>query len=280
MVEIRRMSVADVPAAAAVARAALLGDEADVTPARRAWSERRTAHLRATDPGGTFVAEDDGEIVGLAISIVREDVWGLSMLAVHPDRHARGTGSNLLAAALDHGKLCKGQIICSSSDPKAMRLYHRAGFDLRPSVSLGGMLDRTRIPVERLARPSTDVEAMGPLGRAVRGAGYAPQDLQLVLDRPGAGAFLVEGRGFALHVEGSPTLLVADGGGVAQDLLWACFAEAAPGASLDVDFITAGNDWAVEAGLEAGLALTPQGPLFTRGELGPLRAYLPSGSLL
>ena len=41
-----------------------------------------------------------------------------------------------------------------------------------------------------------------------------------------------------------------------------------PGESVELLFVTSGQDWAVQAGLEAGLALTPDGPVFTRGTLG------------
>jgi hypothetical protein len=47
-----------------------------------------------------------------------------------------------------------------------------------------------------------------------------------------------------------------------------------------VDFLTAGQDWAVRACLDAGLALSPDGPFFTGGDLGPLRPYVPSGAYL
>jgi hypothetical protein len=32
--------------------------------------------------------------------------------------------------------------------------------------------------------------------------------------------------------------------------------------------------------LDAGLALSPDGPIFTGGRLGPLRPYIPSGAYL
>ena len=44
---------------------------------------------------------------------------------------------------------------------------------------------------------------------------------------------------------------------------------------MHVDFIAGGNDWAVQVALAAGLELSPEGPLFTRGELGPMAPYLP-----
>ena len=50
--------------------------------------------------------------------------------------------------------------------------------------------------------------------------------------------------------------------------------------TVHVDLMTSGQDWAVRTCLDARLALSADGPLFTRGELGPLRPWLPSGALL
>ena len=36
----------------------------------------------------------------------------------------------------------------------------------------------------------------------------------------------------------------------------------------------------VGAVLDAGLSLNPEGPIFVRGEVGPLAPYLPSGAYL
>jgi hypothetical protein len=47
-----------------------------------------------------------------------------------------------------------------------------------------------------------------------------------------------------------------------------------------VDFLMAGQDWAIDIGLSCGLALSPEGPVFTRGELGTLAPFLPSGAYL
>jgi hypothetical protein len=114
----------------------------------------------------------------------------------------------------------------------------------------------------------------------VRGGAYDPEDLALLCAHGGRQALLVEGRGFAIHDRGSPSLLVASDDETAADLLWSCLAAGPRGGSVHVDFVTAGQDWAVRTGLAAGLALSPEGPLYTRGELGPLRPWLPSGALL
>jgi hypothetical protein len=97
----------------------------------------------------------------------------------------------------------------------------------------------------------------------------------------GGGELLViDGRGFAVHREGSPFLVAAVDDAAARDLLWSCLAAGSPGGSVHVDFVTAGNDWAIEVALDAGLSLSPDGPVFVRGEVGPLAPYLPSGAYL
>jgi hypothetical protein len=96
----------------------------------------------------------------------------------------------------------------------------------------------------------------------------------------GAQLLVLESRGFAVHREGSPALLAARDDAAARDLLWSCLAAAQPGAPVHLDFITAGNDWAIEVALDAGLSLTPDGPVFVRGETGPFAPYLPSGAYL
>jgi hypothetical protein len=66
----------------------------------------------------------------------------------------------------------------------------------------------------------------------------------------------------------------------ATDLTWSCMAGGAPGAPVHLDFITEGNDWAVAVALDAGLSLSPDGPVFVRGDTGPFSPYLPSGAYL
>src|SRR5829696_1959764 len=44
----------------------------------------RTAHLQRTDPNGCWVAEVDGRVVGVALGILREGIWGLSLFVLLP----------------------------------------------------------------------------------------------------------------------------------------------------------------------------------------------------
>jgi GNAT superfamily N-acetyltransferase len=276
---LRPLRAGDVDAAAELSFTTLPVPDEFQTPQRLAWSRERIGHFVRDHGGGAWAAEQDGRLVGVGLALVHDGIWGLSLLVVDPERQARGTGRALLAATLGHGPF-RGAIICSSQDPKATRIYARAGFDLRPCVSAGGIVDRAAIPAGLEARPSDDVEAAAALARPVRGGAYRPEDVALYARRDGHGLLTIEGRGFAVHHDGSPAVVCATDEGAAADLMWACFAAGPNGGTVHVDYITAGQDWAVRTALDAGLPLSAEGPLFTRGELGPLRPWLPSGALL
>lgn len=288
-VTIRPLRAEDVPAAAAVARTALDShvpveflpvDEAErVRAARR--TELRTEHCRSTDPEGCWVADAGGELVGMALAIVREDVWGLSLLGVAPDHQGQGVGRRLLDASLRHAEARRGAIILSTADPRAMRRYVRAGFRAKPCLAAAGPVNRSRIPAGLRSRAGdldADRDLLDAASRHVRGAAHGP-DLAAML-ATGGRLLVLDGRGYAVHREGSPVVVAAFDDDAARDLLWSCFADAPPGATVHVDFISEGNDWAIDVALDLGLSLSPDGPVFVRGETGPFAPYLPSGAYL
>jgi ribosomal protein S18 acetylase RimI-like enzyme len=284
-VTIRPLAAADVPACHRLAAAALGGEpEGDRERAARAARGRaRMRRLLATDPRGCWVAEARGELLGVALALVREGVWGLSLLAVAPGHQGRGIGRRLLDAALASADGTRGAIILSSSDPKAMRRYARAGFDLRPCVAAAGIVRPERLaPAAGLREGEAALAAADAISRAVRGAAHG-DDLRFLLEcdrtRPGR-ALALGDRAYAVHVDGTPVVLAARDDDAAATVLRGALLAAPPGGSVDVDFIAAGNDWAVRTCLDAGLALSPCGPVFTRGDVGPMRPYLPSGSFL
>jgi GNAT superfamily N-acetyltransferase len=287
----RLMTPDDVPAAAAVGSAAL--DElypvelrpADTAARARltARSQTRVGHLQETDPEGAWVAELDGEVVGVALAIVREGVWGLSLFGVRPGLQGQGIGGPLLEGALRTAAGCRGAIILSSSDPRAMRRYFRAGFRVLPCLAAAGLLNRSRIPAGLRSRPAAaeaepDRATIDAASRHVRGASHAP-DIPALL-ATGCELFVLPDRGWAAGRDGSPLLVAALDEAAAVDLTWTCLAAGEAGAPVHLDFLSQGNDWAVGLALDAGLALTPDGPIFARGELGPLAPYLPSGAYL
>ena len=278
---IRPLTEADIPAIVDVIQVAMPLPEEWNDGSRAAWLDARTRHLLEHHGDGCWVAEDAGMVVGGVMALVEDGIWGLSMLAVAPDVQAAGIGRQLLTASLRTAEGSRGGLIMSSQDPKAMRLYALAGFHLRPCVALAGIVDRSAIPAGLRARPSEDLEAAVAMSARVRGGRYGLADLAMQAGRAGYGLLAIDGRGFVVHREdGSPAVLCATDDEAATDLLWSCWATGPNGGSVHVDAIMAGQDWAVRAGLQARLALSPEGPMYTRGELGPLRPWLPSGAFL
>ncbi|MEA2177685.1 MAG: hypothetical protein QOG77_982, partial [Solirubrobacteraceae bacterium] len=151
---------------------------------RRRRALVRFARYLELDAGGQWVAELEGAIVGAGNAILREGIWGLGLLAVAEQHQAKGIGRHLLDATLTYAEGARGGWIMSSEDPKAMRRYARAGFDLHPCVAAAG------IPAG--ARPEPEVEEVTPAevagiartaGRAVRGAAYDVRDLEMLAAR-------------------------------------------------------------------------------------------------
>src|SRR4051794_5687851 len=285
--QIRPMTAADVPAADRTAWSALRQavpeefvstiDEA----VRRERGRYRIGHLLKTDPGGAWVAEDEDGIAGIALALVREGVWGLSLFGVRAERQSTGVGRRLLDAALTYAEGCRGGIILSTTDPRALRRYALAGFEVRPCVAFAGTPDRAAIPPGLRARPGSaaaDRELCDRVSRHVRGAAHGP-DLE-ALERVGCALWVHDEGGWAAARDGSPALVAATDDAIATDLLWSVIATAQPGQSIHVDFIAAGHDWAIQACLAARLEMSPDGPAFVRGDLGPMRPYLPSGAYL
>jgi GNAT superfamily N-acetyltransferase len=279
------MRAADVPGAYAVARSSLFGVAAGESEEHlRARQLDRIGHLLDTDPGGSWVAERDGEVVGVAQALVREGLWGLSLFAVAGAEQGRGTGRRLLEYALTHrdGR-ARGWIVLSTERPAAMRRYALAGLDLHPAVAAGGIVDRSRLP-DGAADGVEDAGEGGlgvadAIGRGVRGAGHA-RDLPVTMRHGGRLLVARDERGFALLRGATIMLLAARDDAAAQRVLWGALAHAPAGATASIDFLTAAQQWAFPVVLGAGLALSPDGPVFVRGDVGPLRPYIPSGAWL
>lgn len=282
----------DLPACAALAWAAISAQipaefvaEADARERERRMAARM-ARFVALDAGGCWTAELDGRPAAVALALRREGLWGLSLFAVAPGLQGQGIGRPVLEAALGYAEGCRGAVIAATLDPRALRRYARAGFALRPSLSACGIVDRDAAPAPgtlRSRETSWDDPALAHaaehVSRAVRGASHAG-DLEGFAAYAGTPVVL-DGAGWAIRDEdGSPTVLAARDDAAAADLLWTCLLGGTLGATVHVDFLTAGQDWAVRVALDAGLPLSPDGPVCVRGEVGPLRPYLISGVYL
>jgi GNAT superfamily N-acetyltransferase len=239
----------------------------------------RIAHLLSTDPGGSWVAvnAENGEVVGLSQALVRDDPWVLSLLGVSPRCQDRGTGNALLEVSLAYGRDSPYGLILCSRDPRAARRYLRAGFDLHPSVAAWGRVQRARLRSSPRVREGTRADAgfAADLDRRLRGGAHGP-DLELLLD-DGCRFLVVPERGYVLTRKAKPVILAADDESAAVKLLHAALATAEPDETVEVNWISAHQQWALRVAVDVGLELHPGGPVMLRGFNGPPDAYLPSG---
>jgi GNAT superfamily N-acetyltransferase len=282
--ELAQIRADDLDGAAAVAESTL-----PMSPASREARSARLRRLRIrieagleSDPRGAWIVREQGRVTGLALALRSDGVWVLSLLAVTPDAQSGGIGRELLARALAYGESCRGAMISSSDDPRAIRLYARAGFALRPAIAADGILDRSALPRSLPVREGMldDVERTAPIDAAVRG-GIRPHHIAQLIGGGGRLYLADRDRGYAVgDGSGRVITIAATDDEAARALLWRLLADAPPDAPAIVERITGGQDWAVDVALRAGLVVRADGPVFTRGRLGSLRPFLPSGTYL
>jgi GNAT superfamily N-acetyltransferase len=245
------------------------------TPAQAAVRLRR---LLATDPGGAWVAEHDGEVVGCALAILREGIWGLSLLVVLPEHQSGGIGRELLARARAYGDGARGWIVLSSRDARAVRSYLRLGLDLHPAaIAVGRPRDVPQPEGVRAMEPG-DRKWVDAVGRTVRGAAHGG-DLDACAEAEST-LVVVPERGYAVWRDGALRLLAALDPAAARELLRAHL-RAAGRREATVEWLTGHQQWAIRECLAAGMRIDPAGgAVCTGGELGTMSPYLPSGAYL
>jgi ribosomal protein S18 acetylase RimI-like enzyme len=241
-------------------------------------------HVVGTDPEGCFVAEGESGVVGLALSLRRDDLWILSILAVDPSCQGQGIGERLLNRALEYGEAGRPHVLLASEDHRAMRRYAKAGFKLRPTLYGRGPIDRELLPAGLNVRDGwlNDVDFTIAVDQRHRGRPHG-SDIAALLE-VGGRLFVAErdgGRGgyAVVGIEGCE-LLVADDDTTAQELAWATAAAWESPRDYKLGYISAGQDWAVDVCLAARLRLGFSGCLCLRDWEGPAAAYLPNGMFL
>ncbi len=290
MVTFRKMTEADVPAAVAAFDSGLLAMMArhglpvtgnSIQDERR--RQDRTRHFLGTDPGGSWVAEDAGTVVGMSQSFVRERYWMLSQLGTVPGRQGLGVGRELLGLALSHGDPESPGTIQCSRDPKAMALYTSFGFVLHPVVAAWGAMRPgavERPPEVRRHEPDEvgerELEVIATIDRTVRGSARTV-DIVAMLAQPGTRLLLHADQAYAVAKDERIVTLGARQEESATLVLRAMLAEAPPGETIEINWLTSGQQWAIAEVVRAGIELQPFGPVMVRGMDGPPSPYIPSG---
>jgi GNAT superfamily N-acetyltransferase len=244
----------------------------------------RYRHFLANDPAGSWVATSDGEVVGLALALKREGLWGLSLFAVDPAAQLSGIGRQLLDAALTYAEGCDRATILSTHDPRAMRLYATSDFELFPQVGAHGEVDRAALPAlsgRVRAGSVADADWADDVDRAVRGAARGPDHVRMATDMPMFAIDDVEGRGYAyVRNDGIVYTVAGTNDETATTLLWQCLAHLSDlGVAVSVDHMPAEQQWAIRASYRARLKVKPDGPAYWRNGR-PANSYLPSGAYL
>ncbi|MCP9205707.1 GNAT family N-acetyltransferase [Streptomyces sp. NEAU-Y11] len=242
----------------------------------------RNRHLARSDPGGCWLAVDDGGMpLGAALSTRREGTWGLSMFAVLPRAQRQGVGRELLAATLLYGRGCLRGIICGSEDPRAVATYRRAGFALHPAMRLRGTVGpETKA---RLSPPDGAVhegaarhrDLLDSVDRRTRGGAHGADHELLMAQRRLLVVDDLAGSGYCyVGEDGKVELLAATSRRLAKRLLTAALLCLPEGTDARVPGLTAEQQWAVDVGLEAGLDLSTGGYVCLRG-MPPPAPYIP-----
>ncbi len=243
--------------------------------------ERRARRLIEVAAPCSRVAETpSGSLVGLAISRQLGPTLLLAWAVVEPALQGKG----LLRRLLEPFPQTAAQgprLILSSTDPRAMRRYARLALPAHPTLGACGILrpDATE-PISgahqlspREARPLID-----ELGERLRGAAYGA-DVDLMAAHADVAHVIDDARGQAAVIRNAGVIrtALATTEQAARDAFAAALHGVPPGATVHVNFIRAGQDWALQACVAAGLPLTPEGPIFSDQPLDPL--HLPNGSL-
>jgi GNAT superfamily N-acetyltransferase len=282
------MRPADVPRAEEISDAAFhdldvrLRRASDPAPEPRS-AERsarwisRTLRFLETDPGGCWVAEDDTGVVGIATSLVRDEVWILVTFAVDLGHQGRGIGGRLMRAAEEYGAGCPRGLLSASDDPMALRRYHSAGFALHPQLSFRGTVDHSTLPAVDGVRAGSDEDLtwIDDLDRTLRGGPHGPDHAHL-----GAMARLLvadDRSGYAYTTEQASYVVAGRDPAAASRMLVACLA-AAEG-EFEVSHVTTANPWAIDVAMRARLAMSTHGHLGVRG-MAPPASYVHNGALL
>jgi GNAT superfamily N-acetyltransferase len=245
--------------------------------------QNRTRHFLGTDPGGSWVADDEGTIVGMSQATVREGYWLLSQLGAIPGRQGRGLGRELLRLALSHGDPESPGTIQCSRDPKAMALYSSFGFSLHPVVAAWGHLrpgtvtrpdDVIRYEPDEVTETQLDI--VTAIDRSVRGSAR-PGDIEMMLSEVGNRLLLHGDQAYAVAKDERIVTLGAHNEESAARVLRTMLAESPEGETIEVNWLTSAQQWAIRVLTQSGIELQPYGPVMVRGMAGPPTPYIPSG---
>jgi hypothetical protein len=166
----------------------------------------------------------------------------------------------------------------SSQDGRAIHAYARLGLDVHPAVSAQGRPRGVALPPEVREGSEADIPFTEAVDRHARGAARG-QDVAAMLEM-GITLLVAPGAGYALVKDDEVRTLAALSEAGAETVLRAVLARAGERVA-SVQWMTAGQQWAIRTCVAAGLELrTSDGVMLYDGDVGGFHPYLPSGAFL
>jgi len=154
-------------------------------------------HLASVAPNGTWIARDDGTVIGIAIAHALQDEWYLSDLFLEPSFRGQGLGLRLLAeAARDAGDVTRSGLL-EPAELGAIAFFARRRVPARiPVLTIAGNIPKE----ERLAalaagahrfqteplEPLRHRYALDALDRETRGSARHDDHLYFALNASGS----------------------------------------------------------------------------------------------
>jgi hypothetical protein len=164
-----------------------------------------------------------------------------------------------------------------------MALYTGFGFTLHPVVTAWGAIRPGAVvrppEVERHEADevgSRQLDIITAIDRAVRGSARSV-DIVAMLAQPGNRLLLHGDQAYAVVKDERIVTLGAYQEDSAALVLRTMLAEAPVGETIEVNWLTSAQQWAVREVVAAGIELRPYGPVMVRGMDGPPSPYIPSG---
>ncbi len=156
-----------------------------------AWERDRKSifeHLTTSD-GESWLAEQNGQILGYARSVQRDGVCQLTEFFVLPAQQLSGIGKELLDRAFGSGGT-DGRTVISSTHAAAMARYLKAGvhpqspvyeFERKPEP----VTVETDLTIEPITNDPSTLEALNRIDRAILGFRRDADHLWMLTDRSG-----------------------------------------------------------------------------------------------
>ena len=164
-----------------------------------------------------------------------------------------------------------------------MALYTGFGFSLHPVVTAWGAIRPGAVArppeVDRYEPDEVgerELDVVTAIDRKVRGSARTV-DIVAMLAQPGNRLLLHADQGYAVAKDERIVTLGARQEESAALVLRAMLAEAPAGETIEINWLTSAQQWAVREVVAAGIELRPYGPVMVRGMDGPPSPYIPSG---